>query len=59
MARKMLVEMRLENIGDDIQEDEVELVSDEETDEEHGVACDRDDKDHDDIIESMIPRLGQ
>ncbi|KAK1258018.1 hypothetical protein QJS04_geneDACA012728 [Acorus gramineus] len=49
--------MPLGNIGGEIQEDEVEWLSDEELDEEHGVACDCDDEDRDDIIESRIQDL--
>ncbi|KAK1309865.1 hypothetical protein QJS10_CPA08g00128 [Acorus calamus] len=56
-GKEVVGEMPLENIGGEIQEDEVEWLSDEELDEEHGVACDHDDEDCDDIIESRIQDL--
>ncbi|KAK1325642.1 hypothetical protein QJS10_CPA01g01903 [Acorus calamus] len=56
-GKEVVGEMPLENIGGEIQEDEVEWLSDEELDEEHGVACDCDDEDCDDIIESRIQDL--
>ncbi|KAK1315650.1 hypothetical protein QJS10_CPA05g00493 [Acorus calamus] len=56
-GKEVVDEMPLGNIGGEIQEDEVEWLSDEELDEEHGVACDHDDEDHEDIIESRIQDL--